>query len=301
MARDYLPGPRYRVAFIGLGNMGFPMAGHLALAGHHVTVYNRTHEKALAWQEQYPGTTALTPKEAACDCDFVLTCVGNDDDLRSVVLGENGAFAGMKKEAVLIDCTTASADVARNLFDEARNRGLYFMDAPVSGGQSGAQNGNLTVMCGASKALFLQAKPILECFSQAVTRIGEVGTGQLAKMCNQICIAGIVQSLSEAVAFGENAGLDMSLVLNVIDKGAAQSWQMQNRGQTMLENRFDFGFAIDWMRKDFALCLNEAKANGSSLPLVALIDQFYAQLQHQGDNRLDTSCLIKRLPRKHLS
>ena len=299
MARTYAQGTHYRVAFIGLGNMGFPMAGHLARAGHRVCVYNRTPAKAQAWCQAYPGESAPSPREAAQDCDFVFTCVGNDDDLVSVLTGENGAFAGMKKDAVLIDCTTASADVARKMYEFARSRNLYFMDAPVSGGQSGAENGNLTVMCGATQALFDRARPVIDCFAQAVTRIGEVGAGQLAKMCNQICIAGIVQSLSEAVAFGENAGLDMSLVLNVIDKGAAQSWQMQNRGQTMLDNQFDFGFAIDWMRKDFSLCLNEAKANGSSLPLVALVDQFYGELQQRGDNRLDTSCLIKRLPRKN--
>ena len=288
----------HRVAFIGLGTMGFPMAGHLVQAGHHVTVYNRTHEKALKWQETYHGEVALSPKEAVKDCDFVFTCVGNDDDLRSVILGENGAYAGMKKGSVLVDCTTDSANVARELSAKAEELGIHFMDAPVSGGEAGAINGVLTVMCGASAEVFEHSRDVIMAFAQAVTRIGDVGSGQLAKMCNQICIAGVVQSLSEAIAFGQNAGLDMKLVLEVIGKGAAQSWQMDNRGHTMIDQTFDFGFAIDWMRKDLGLCLEEAKRNGSSLPTVALVDQFYGELQQQGKGRQDTSSLIERLPRK---
>lgn len=284
------------VAFIGLGTMGYPMAGHLARAGHRVTVYNRTAAKAQKWVTEYTGKAAATPKEAAQGADYVFTCVGNDDDLRSVLLGETGAFAGMKKGAVLVDCTTDSAQVAREMADKARELGLDFMDAPVSGGQAGAVNGVLTVMCGADEKTFDAARPTVMAFAQAVTRIGDVGCGQLAKMCNQICIAGIVQSLSESIAFGLNAGLDMKLVLDVIGKGAAQSWQMDNRGGTMIDGQFNFGFAIDWMRKDLGLCLAEAKKNGSSLPTVALIDQFYGELQAKGDGRSDTSVLIKRLP-----
>ena len=284
------------VAFIGLGTMGYPMAGHLAQAGHRVTVYNRTAAKAQKWVTEYTGKAAATPKEAAQGADYVFTCVGNDDDLRSVLLGETGAFAGMKKGAVLVDCTTDSAQVAREMADKARKLGLDFMDAPVSGGQAGAVNGVLTVMCGADEKTFDAARPTVMAFAQAVTRIGDVGCGQLAKMCNQICIAGIVQSLSESIAFGLNAGLDMKLVLDVIGKGAAQSWQMDNRGGTMIAGQFNFGFAIDWMRKDLGLCLAEAKKNGSSLPTVALIDQFYGELQAKGDGRSDTSVLIKRLP-----
>lgn len=283
------------VAFIGLGTMGYPMAGHLARAGHRVTVYNRTAHKAQKWASEYNGLCASTPREAAEDADFVFTCVGNDDDLRSVVLGKDGAFAGMKAGATLVDCTTDSAQVARELAQKAQEMGLRFMDAPVSGGQAGAVNGVLTVMCGAEQATFEAARPVIMAFAQAVTRIGEVGCGQLAKMCNQICIAGIVQSLSESIAFGLNAGLDMKLVLEVIGKGAAQSWQMDNRGGTMIDNQFNFGFAIDWMRKDLGLCLAEAKKNGSSLPTVALIDQFYGELQAKGEGRSDTSVLIKRL------
>lgn len=287
-----------KVAFIGLGTMGYPMAGHLQRAGHDVTVYNRTVEKAHRWVKEFGGTEAPTPCQAAKGADFVFTCVGNDDDLRSVILGDDGAFAGMKAGAILVDCTTDSANVARELESIAKEKGLGFIDAPVSGGQSGAEKGVLTVMCGASDADFAKAQPVIAAFAQAVTRIGTVGCGQLAKMCNQICIAGVVQSLSEAIAFGLNAGLDMSLVLKVIGKGAAQSWQMDNRGETMMRDQFDFGFAIDWMRKDLGLCLDEAKRNGSSLPTVALVDQFYGELQQMGMNRADTSSLIKRLPHK---
>ena len=287
-----------KVTFIGLGTMGYPMAGHLLRAGHDVTVYNRTAEKAHRWVKEYGGKEAPTPRLAAQEADFVFTCVGNDNDLRSVILGEEGAFSGMKSGAILVDCTTDSANVARELAAIAKEKGLGFIDAPVSGGQSGAEKGVLTVMCGAGEADFAKAQPVISAFAQAVTRIGDVGCGQLAKMCNQICIAGVVQSLSEAIAFGLNAGLDMSLVLKVIGKGAAQSWQMDNRGETMMRGQFDFGFAIDWMRKDLGLCLDEAKRNGSSLPTVALVDQFYGELQQMGMSRADTSSLIKRLPHK---
>lgn len=296
MAKVYEKCEPKTVAFIGLGTMGYPMAGHLARAGHRVTVYNRTTAKAQQWAKEYTGLVAPTAREAVQDADFVFTCVGNDDDVRSVVLGRDGAFAGMKEGATLIDCTTDSANLARELAAQAAQRGLHFMDAPVSGGQAGAVNGVLTVMCGADEAVFDAAKPTVMAFAQAVTRIGDVGCGQLAKMCNQICIAGVVQSLSESIAFGLNAGLDMKLVLDVIGKGAAQSWQMDNRGKTMIEGAFNFGFAIDWMRKDLGLCLAEANRNGSTLPTIALIDQFYADLQARGEGRSDTSVLIKRLP-----
>lgn len=296
MAKVYEKCEPKTVAFIGLGTMGYPMAGHLARAGHRVTVYNRTTAKAQQWAKEYTGLVAPTPREAVQDADFVFTCVGNDDDVRSVVLGRDGAFAGMKEGATLIDCTTDSANLARELAAQATQRGLHFMDAPVSGGQAGAVNGVLTVMCGADEAVFDATKPTVMAFAQAVTRIGDVGCGQLAKMCNQICIAGVVQSLSESIAFGLNAGLDMKLVLDVIGKGAAQSWQMDNRGKTMIEGAFNFGFAIDWMRKDLGLCLAEANRNGSTLPTIALIDQFYADLQARGEGRSDTSVLIKRLP-----
>ena len=278
--------------------MGYPMAGHLARAGHRVTVYNRTAHKAQKWASEYNGLCASTPREAAEDADFVFTCVGNDDDLRSVVLGKDGAFAGMKAGATLVDCTTDSAQVARELAQKAKEMGLRFMDAPVSGGQAGAVNGVLTVMCGAEQATFDAARPVVMAFAQAVARIGEVGCGQLAKMCNQICIAGIVQSLSESIAFGLNAGLDMKKVLKVLEKGAAGSWQMANRGETMVDDKFDFGFAVNWMRKDLDIALAEAKRNGSSLPITALIDQFYGEVQAMGGERLDTSSLIKRLPHK---
>ena len=298
MTKNYLPTTPKKVAFIGLGNMGFPMAGHLLRAGHMVTVYNRTTTKAEEWVETFGGQMALTPREAAADCDIVFTCVGNDDDLRSVVLGENGVFAGMKPNAILFDCTTDSAMVARELAAIANEKGLRFIDGPVSGGQAGAENGVLTVMCGAAEADFAEAREVAMAFAAAVTRIGEVGCGQLAKMCNQICIAGIVEALSEAIAFGENAGLDMPLVLDVISKGAAQSWQMENRGKTMVKREFDFGFAVDWMRKDLGLCLAEAKKNGSSLPLVEMVDQFYGEVQNLGGRRYDTSSLVMRLPSK---
>jgi len=284
-----------KVAFLGLGVMGFPMAGHLALAGHEVTVYNRNAAKAQAWRGEFKGQSAATPREAAAGCELVFCCVGNDDDLRAVVLGAEGALAGMKPGATFIDHTTASADVARELYGKAKERGLQFVDAPVSGGQAGAQNGMLTVMCGGDPAAFESAKPVAMAFARAFTLLGGAGSGQLAKMVNQIAIAGLVQGLSEAIAFGQKAGLDMAQVLDVIGKGAAQSWQMDNRGKTMIEGKFEFGFAVDWMRKDLGLCLEEARRNGARLPVTALVDQFYADVQALGGKRWDTSSLLKRL------
>ena len=284
-----------KVAFLGLGVMGFPMAGHLALAGHHVTVYNRSAAKSQSWSNEFKGHSAPTPAAAAKDADFVFCCVGNDDDLRSVALGEAGAFSGMKRGAVFVDHTTASANIARELQLQAHALGLQFVDAPVSGGQAGAQNGMLTVMCGGNAAAFDAARPVAMAFSRAFTLLGEAGAGQLAKMVNQICIAGLVQGLSEAIAFGQKAGLDLQQVLEVIGKGAAQSWQMDNRGKTMIEGKFDFGFAVDWMRKDLGLVLDEARRNGARLPVTALVDQFYADVQAGGGKRWDTSSLITRL------
>jgi 3-hydroxyisobutyrate dehydrogenase-like beta-hydroxyacid dehydrogenase len=297
--RPYEPTPSFRVAFLGLGVMGFPMAGHLVQAGHLVTVYNRTPAKVEAFAAQLAGAGKIkradTPALAAADADFVFCCVGNDDDLRSVVLGERGAFAGMAPGAVFVDHTTASASVARELDAAARQRSLHFIDAPVSGGQAGAQNGQLTVMCGGELAVFECARPLIMAFARACALMGPSGAGQLTKMVNQICIAGLVQGLSEAIAFGMRAGLDMTQALEVIGKGAAQSWQMDNRGKTMIEGRFDFGFAVDWMRKDLGLVLEEAKRNGAALPVTALVDQFYADVQRRGGNRWDTSSLIARL------
>ncbi len=284
-----------KVAFLGLGVMGFPMAGHLAKAGHAVTVYNRSLAKAQAWVAEFGGAAQATPREAAAGADIVFCCVGNDDDLRSVTLGADGAFAGMAPGAVFVDHTTASADVARELNAAAKAQGLAFVDAPVSGGQAGAQNGLLTVMCGGDASAFAAVQPVGMAFSRAFTLMGESGAGQLTKMVNQICIAGLVQGLSEAIAFGQKAGLDMNQVLDVIGKGAAQSWQLDNRGKTMVADKFDFGFAVDWMRKDLGLVLDEAKRNGARLPVTALVDQFYADVQAMGGNRLDTSSLIKRL------
>ncbi len=275
--------------------MGFPMAGHLAKAGHGVTVYNRSAEKAKAWVAEFGGMSAATPAEAAKNADIVFCCVGNDEDLRSVVLGPQGAFAGMAKGSLFVDHTTASAEIARELAAQAKTMGLGFIDAPVSGGQAGAVNGLLTVMVGGSQADFDRARPVAMAFSRAFTRIGESGAGQLAKMVNQICIAGLVQGLSEGVAFGMKAGLDMKLVLDVIGKGAAQSWQMDNRGGTMVDGKFDFGFAVDWMRKDLGLCMQEAQRNGAQLPVAELVDQFYADVQAKGGRRWDTSSLITRL------
>ena len=299
--KSYDPVPSQKVAFLGLGVMGYPMAGHLALAGHHVTVYNRSAAKAHDWEAEFapqaPASVShsATPRGAASNADIVFCCVGNDDDLRSVVLGENGAFAGMAPGAVFVDHTTASADVARELSKAALERGLQFIDAPVSGGQAGAQNGALTVMCGGDAATFDKVKPVAAAFARAVTLLGASGAGQLAKMVNQIAIAGLVQGLSEAIAFGQRAGLDMNEVLAVIGKGAAQSWQMDNRGKTMIEGKFDYGFAVDWMRKDLGLVLDEAKRNGARLPVTALVDQFYADVQQAGGRRWDTSSLITRL------
>ena len=301
--RSYDTTPARHVAFLGLGVMGYPMAGHLARAGHQVTVFNRTAAKAVDWCAEYAAASAQagalkhapTPRQAVQDADLVFCCVGNDDDLRSVVLGSDGAFAGMKAGAVLVDHTTASANVARELHAVAQTRGLHFVDAPVSGGQAGAQNGALTVMCGGDQAAFEAAQPVAMAFSKAVTYLGASGAGQLAKMVNQICIAGLVQGLAEAIAFGEKAGLDMNQVLDVIGKGAAQSWQLDNRGKTMVAGKFDFGFAVDWMRKDLGLVLDEAKHNGARLPVTALVDQFYADVQQMGGRRWDTSSLIKRL------
>ena len=294
--------PPQHVAFIGLGVMGHPMAGHLLRAGHTVTVYNRTAAKAEAWVAEMAAPErahmATTPRLAAQGASVVFSCVGNDDDLRSVTLGADGAFAGMAPGAVFVDHTTASADVARELYTAAKNLGLSFVDAPVSGGQAGAENGVLTVMCGGDQAAFDAARPVGMAFSKAFTRIGDAGAGQLAKMVNQICIGGLVQGLSEAIAFDQHAGLDMNLVLDVIGKGAAQSWQMDNRGKTMVADQFNFGFAVDWMRKDLGLVLDEARRNGARLPVTALVDQFYADVQRMGGNRWDTSSLIKRLQKQ---
>jgi 3-hydroxyisobutyrate dehydrogenase len=283
------------VAFLGLGVMGYPMAGHLARAGHRVTVFNRTAAKAAAWVAEYGGRAAASPREAATDAAIVFACVGNDEDLRAVVLGDNGASAGMSPGSIFVDHTTASAAVARELYAVARQRGLAFIDAPVSGGQAGAVNGTLTLMCGGDAAPFATVQPVAMAFARAVTRVGESGAGQLAKMVNQISVAGVVQALAEAIAFGQKAGLDMKQVLDVIGKGAAQSWQMDNRGMTMLDDKFDFGFAVDWMRKDLGLVLDEARRNGATLPVTALVDQFYADIQAMGGQRWDTSSLIKRL------
>lgn len=295
-SKTYESTPSKKVAFLGLGVMGYPMAGHLHLAGHQVTVYNRSTTKSVAFCAEYTSAKhGLTPKLAVQDADIVFCCVGNDDDLRSVILDENGALAGMKKGAILVDHTTASANIARELYAAAKAAGLHFVDAPVSGGQAGAQNGLLTVMCGGDQAAFDAVQPKAMAFSRAFTRMGEAGAGQLTKMVNQICIAGLVQGLSEAVAFGEKAGLDVNLVLDVIGKGAAQSWQLDNRGKTMVADKFDFGFAVDWMRKDLGLVLDESKRNGARLPVTALVDQFYADVQAMGGQRWDTSSLVKRL------
>jgi len=284
------------VAFLGLGVMGFPMAGHLAgRGGRNVVVYNRTAAKAQSWTAKHGGAAAPTPREAASGRDVVLACVGNDDDLRSVVLGPDGAFAGMKNGAIFVDHTTASADVARELAVEADRLGLGFVDAPVSGGQAGAENGQLTIMCGGSAQHYAAIEPIVSAYAKSCRRMGEVGAGQLTKMVNQICIAGLVQALSEGLHFAEKAGLDQALVIEVISKGAAQSWQMENRYKTMIAGKFDFGFAVDWMRKDLAICLDEARRNGATLPVAALVDQFYADVQRMGGRRWDTSSLIARL------
>jgi 3-hydroxyisobutyrate dehydrogenase-like beta-hydroxyacid dehydrogenase len=288
-----------KVAFIGLGVMGFPMAGHLvAKGGHHATVYNRTAAKAEQWVAKHGGRAAPTPREAASGAEFVFMCVGNDDDLRSVTFGPDGALAGMAKGAVLVDHTTASADIAREIAKAAAAQGVSFLDAPVSGGQAGAENGTLTVMVGGDQAAFDRAKPVMESYSRMVGLMGPAGSGQLTKMVNQLAIAGVVQGLAEAIHFGKRSGLDIEKVIGVISKGAAQSWQMENRWKTMDAGKFDFGFAVDWMRKDLAICLEEARRNGAKLELAALVDQFYAEVQSMGGKRWDTSSLIARLERK---
>lgn len=284
-----------KVAFIGLGVMGFPMAGHLKRNGYDVVVYNRTSTKSTKWVEVYGGSSATTPALAAKNAEIVFTCVGNDDDLRSVILGSDGAFAGMSKSTLLVDHTTASAEVAREVSAAAHRANLRFLDAPVSGGQTGAESGKLTVMVGGAEKDFEYAKPVINSYARACALMGSVGSGQLTKMVNQICIAGLVQALSEGLHFAQKAGLDGNKVLDVISKGAAQSWQMENRGRTMLEGKFDFGFAVDWMRKDLAICLAESERNGAHLPITAIIDQHYARIQERGGGRWDTSSLIHLL------
>jgi 3-hydroxyisobutyrate dehydrogenase len=295
MSKKYEAIPPQDVVFLGLGVMGYPMAGHLKQAGHNVTVYNRTAAKAAKWADEFGGKTAATPREAAAAGGIVFCCVGNDDDLRDVTSGDDGAFAGMAPGALFVDHTTASAQIARELHEAAKARKLDFVDAPVSGGQAGAVNGMLTVMCGGETAPFERAKPVAMAYARAFTLVGAPGSGQLAKMVNQICIAGAVQGLSEGINFGLASGLDMKLVLEVIGKGAAQSWQMDNRGTTMIDDQFEFGFAVDWMRKDLGLCLDESKRNQASLPVTALVDQFYGDVQRMGGSRWDTSSLIRRL------
>lgn len=285
-----------KVAFLGLGVMGYPMAGHLKTkGGHDVTVYNRTAAKAEKWAAEFSGKSAATPVEAARGADFVFSCVGNDDDLRSIATGENSAFSSMASGAIFIDNTTASAEVARELAALAAEKGIGFIDAPVSGGQAGAENGVLTVMCGGDQVTYDKAKPVIDSYARMVGLMGPVGAGQLTKMINQICIAGLVQGLSEGIAFGQRAGLDIEKVVDVISKGAAGSWQMENRAKTMVQGKFDFGFAVDWMRKDLGICLEEADRNGAQLPVTALIDQFYKDVQGKGGKRWDTSSLISRL------
>ena len=282
------------VAFIGLGVMGYPMAGYISKAGHNVIVYNRTKSKAEKWIKEYKGSIADTPAEAAKNSDFVFSCVGNDDDLKEVAIGKNGIYTTIKPGSIYVDNTTASADIARKLSKSADAHGFRFLDAPVSGGQAGAENGALTVMVGGSKIAFEKAKPIIDCYSKKVKLLGSSGNGQLAKMVNQICIAGLVQGLSEAINFGIKAGLNMEDVIEVISKGAAQSWQMENRYKTMIEDKFEFGFAVDWMRKDLKIALEEAKKNNSLLPVTEIVDQYYSEIQEMGGNRWDTSSLIKR-------
>jgi 3-hydroxyisobutyrate dehydrogenase-like beta-hydroxyacid dehydrogenase len=294
-SKTYEPAAPHRVAFLGLGVMGYPMAGHLAKAGHRVTVYNRTPARAARWVAEHGGAAAATPREAAAGASMVFACVGNDDALRAVTLGPDGAFAGMEAGAVFFDDTTASAGAARELARETSQRGLHFIDAPVSGGESGAVNGALTVMCGGDVAAFERVRPVAMAFAKAVTLIGPSGSGQLAKMVNQICLAGLIEGLAEGIVFGERAGLDMKLVLEVIGRGAAQSWQMDHRGSTMLDDKFDFGFAVDLMRKDLAMCAAEARRNGAPLPVAQLVDSFFADIQAMGGGRWDTSSLIRRL------
>jgi 3-hydroxyisobutyrate dehydrogenase len=287
-----------KLAFLGLGVMGYPMAGHLKnKGGHEVTVYNRTAAKAEQWVKEFGGRAAATPKDAAAGQDFVMMCVGNDNDVREVTLGADGAFSGMKKGAVFVDHTTASAEVARELYADAKKRGFDFVDAPVSGGQAGAQNGVLTVMCGGEPEPYGRAEKVIAAYARMCRLIGGPGAGQLTKMVNQICIAGLVEGLAEAIHFAKKAGLDVEAVIQTISKGAAQSWQMENRYKTMAEGKFDFGFAVDWMRKDMAICLAEARRNGAHLPVTALVDQFYSEVQKMGGRRWDTSSLIARLER----
>jgi 3-hydroxyisobutyrate dehydrogenase-like beta-hydroxyacid dehydrogenase len=287
-----------KVSFIGLGVMGYPMAGYISKAGHNVTVYNRTKSKAEKWIKEYEGKIAETPEEAAKDSDFVFTCVGNDDDLKEVAIGKKGIFNTIKKNSVYIDNTTASATVAKEFYLKAKNQGVGFLDAPVSGGQAGAEKGALTVMVGGDKEVFEKAQPVISCYSKKVKLLGPSGSGQLAKMVNQICIAGLVQGLSEAINFGLNAGLKMEDVIEVISKGAAQSWQMENRYKTMIDDKFEFGFAVDWMRKDLKIALDEAKKNNSPLPIAKIVDGYYEEIQKMGGNRWDTSSLIRRFRKK---
>ena len=284
----------FKVSFIGLGVMGYPMAGYISKAGHNVTVYNRTKSKAEKWIKDYKGQLAETPKDAAKDADFVFTCVGNDKDLEEVTIGKNGLYNSIKKGSVYIDNTTASANIARKLYASAKAHGFGFLDAPVSGGQAGAENGALTVMVGGDESDFKKAEPIIDCYSKKIKLLGPAGNGQLCKMVNQICIAGLVQGLSEAINFGLNAKLNMYDVIEVISKGAAQSWQMENRHKTMIEDKFDYGFAVDWMRKDLKIAMEEAKKNNSPLPITKLIDEYYGEVQKLGGSRWDTSSLIKR-------
>ena len=283
-----------KVAFIGLGVMGYPMAGYISKAGHNVTVYNRTKSKAEKWIKDHKGNIADTPMDAAKDCDFIFTCVGNDNDLREVTLGDKGLFKTAKKDSIYIDNTTASANIARELYKEAKSKSFDFLDAPISGGQAGAEGGTLTVMVGGDEKTFKKAEPVIDCYSKKIKLLGPSGSGQLTKMVNQICIAGLVQGLSEAINFGINAGLNMHDVIEVISKGAAQSWQMDNRHKTMIEDKFDYGFAVDWMRKDLKIAMDEAKKNNSPLPITKMIDEYYAEVQKMGGQRWDTSSLIKR-------
>ncbi|MDH5798547.1 MAG: NAD(P)-dependent oxidoreductase [Paracoccaceae bacterium] len=284
-----------KIAFLGLGVMGYPMAGHLQKAGHEVTVYNRTTAKAEAWVKQHGGAFGATPAEAVAGAEFVMSCVGNDDDLRNVCVGENGAFSGMASGATFVDHTTVSAKVTRELYAAAAEKGIAFVDAPISGGQAGAENGILSIMCGGDQAAYDKAEPVMQAYGRMIKRLGDSGAGQLTKMVNQICIAGLVQGLAEGLHFAEKAGLDGKAVVDVISGGAAGSWQMANRYETMVDDKFDFGFAVDWMRKDLGICLSTANENGASLPVTALVDQFYKDVQKLGGGRWDTSSLIRRL------
>ena len=286
------------VAFIGLGVMGYPMAGYISKGGHNVTVFNRTKSKAEKWISEYKGKMAETPAEAVKDAEYIFTCVGNDNDLREVTFGNNGAFKAIKKGCIYIDNSTVSAEISRELYKAAKNKGFDFLDAPISGGQAGAEGGILTVMVGGDESTFKKAQPVIDCYSQKVKLIGPSGSGQLTKMMNQMCIAGTVQGLSEAINFGINAGLDMDKVMETISKGAAQSWQMENRYRTMTDDKFDYGFAVDWMRKDLAIVIEEAKRNGSPVPITEIVDGYYSKVQEMGGNRWDSSSLIALLKKK---